>query len=77
MEDLDTKIELPLLPSARILYKSNIRTVDSTANREDIRRGVVGISIDYESLSALAIAVIQVVTKSKPNSSPSPLSCSL
>ncbi len=50
-EELEGIIEKPLLAACQELYDKNIQTVSTSANRENIKAGLVYIDIDYESLS--------------------------
>lgn len=50
-EDIANYVELPLLSAAQILWDKNIKTIESSANQSDIRRGFVVMTIDFESLS--------------------------
>jgi hypothetical protein len=44
-------VEKPLIAACEILYDKNIKTLESSANKEDLGRGNVGITIHYDSLS--------------------------
>ncbi|MFA4887868.1 MAG: hypothetical protein WC595_06680, partial [Candidatus Nanoarchaeia archaeon] len=48
--DLDKLVEKPLLGACQILYDKNIKTLESTANKNNISSGA-SIVLDYNSLS--------------------------
>lgn len=50
-DDLARVVESPLLPAAQVLYDFNIRTIDSSANRQDVGNEA-WLTIDFDSLSA-------------------------
>lgn len=50
-EDLVNIVEAPLLEACQILYDKNIKTVMSSANKEDMKSGIAWIAIDVGSLS--------------------------
>jgi len=50
-ETLANLVEEPLLKACRNLYSKNIKTLMSSANSEDIKRGIVEIILDNDSLS--------------------------
>jgi hypothetical protein len=52
VDDLDSMVEAPLLPAARLLYEKGIRTTESTANPVANADGTGLMTIDYDSLSA-------------------------
>ena len=44
-------VELPLIKACQNLYDKNIKTLESSANSTDVRRGYAYIVVDYNSLS--------------------------
>jgi|TARA_Y100000034_G_C6829169_1_gene374131 hypothetical protein len=44
-------VEPALVAACEILYDTNIKTLDSSANIEDVERGYAGVDIDYDTLS--------------------------
>ncbi len=50
-EDLKGLIEAPLLSACQELYDKNIRTLSSSANKQDIHYGSGHIVIDFDTLS--------------------------
>lgn len=50
-DELKKIVELPCVPVALSLYDKNIRTRESDANQNSIKKGYAEISIDINSLS--------------------------
>ena len=50
-EELKNLVEIPLLATCEELYDKNIRTLSTSANKNDIGYEYNGISIDFDSLS--------------------------
>lgn len=50
-EDIKRIVELPLLEACELFWDKNIKTVESSANKENIQSGQGWILLDWESLS--------------------------
>jgi len=50
-EDIKRIVELPLLEACELFWDKNIKTVESSANKENIQSGHGWILLDWESLS--------------------------
>lgn len=50
-EDLAGLIEGPLLSACQELYDKNIRTTSTTANKNNVETGFVGLDIEFDTLS--------------------------
>lgn len=50
-EDIKRIVEIPLVEACEIFWDKNIKTVESSANKEDIQSGHGWIVLDWDSLS--------------------------
>jgi len=50
-EQIKDIVEQPLIEACEDMYKKNIRTLSTSANEKDIKRGEAHIIIDFDSLS--------------------------
>ena len=50
-EDIKRIVEVPLVEACEVFWDKNIKTVETSANQENIQTGYVWILLDWESLS--------------------------
>jgi hypothetical protein len=63
--DIEKIVEMPLVEACKELYRKNIETVSSSANKKDIENSTVYIEIDKETLSSRNKEILKEIKKDK------------
>ncbi len=65
IEEINSYVEEPLRETVRSLYKKNIETTSSSANKNDVERKFASIGILYDQLSLENKAIADMLVKEK------------
>jgi hypothetical protein len=63
--DIEKIVEMPLVEACKELYRKNIETISSSANKKDIENSTIYIEINKETLSSRNKEILKEIKKDK------------